>query len=312
MENKIPLETEEKIARDLRYIQAATDVLNDIRQVDAHRALVQTKQKIRQHKRTLFIAKFQQVAAILLLPLLLSTFYLATRREEVKQIEVRTNPGMVASVELPDGSRVWLNSRSCLTYPQTFRGDIREVRLDGEAYFAIQKNPSKRFVVHTPFALTAEVLGTEFNLEAYAGQARATTTLVSGSVKLFFGAPDQGTEKSLVMKPEEEVSYDSESGRIKLKKACVATQTAWKDGLVVLRNTPFEEALYIVSKRFNVEFVVRNNAFANDSFTGTFDGQHLTLILEHFRLASGIHYRFIDPERSNGQALMEKTVVELY
>lgn len=114
------------------------------------------------------------------------------------------------------------------------------------------------------------------------------------------------------MKPDEEVAYNAKSGKATLSKPYIATQIAWKDGLVILRNTPFEEALHIVGKRFNVAFVVKNNAYSKDSFTGTFDGQHLALILEHFRLASGIQYRFIAPVISNGQQSMEKTVVELY
>ncbi|MEG0647276.1 MAG: FecR domain-containing protein [Bacteroides sp.] len=296
-----------KIGEDVHTIMKATQVLNDIKQVDAYKALARTKQKIRQRKRTPFYIRFQRVAAILIVPLLLSTLYLATKQEPVRYVEVRTNPGMVSAIELPDGTKVWLNSRSCLKYPQTFAGDTREVELNGEAYFEVEKDRSKRFIVHTPFALKAEVLGTAFNLEAYAGQEQATTTLVSGSVKLSYGS-----EKTILMKPDEEVAYNDKSGDVKLSKPYIATQIAWKDGLVILRNTPFEEALRIVSKRFNVEFVVKNNTYSDDSFTGTFDGQHLTLILEHFRLASGIRYRFIDPVVNDGQQSMEKTVVELY
>lgn len=301
-----------EIAKDVQAIVKATHVLNDIKQVDAYKALARTKQKIQQRKRPSFYIWFQRVAAMLVIPLLLSTLYLATKQEPVKYVEVRTNPGMVSAVELPDGTKVWLNSRSCLKYPQTFVGDTREVELNGEAYFEVEKDRSKRFIVHTPFAFKAEVLGTAFNLEAYAGQEQATTTLVSGSVKLLYGLPVDGTEKTILMKPDEEVAYNDKSGDVVLSRPYIATKIAWKDGLVILRNTPFEEALRIVSKRFNVEFVVKNNTYSGDSFTGTFDGQHLTLILEHFRLASGIRYRFIDPVVNDGQQSMEKTVVELY
>lgn len=74
---------------------------------------------------------------------------------------------MVAALNLPDGSKVWLNSGSYLKHPQKFTGDTRTVELDGEAYFSVQKDKSKRFIVNTPFDLKAEVLGTEFNIEAY-------------------------------------------------------------------------------------------------------------------------------------------------
>ena len=87
--------------------------------------------------------------------------------------------------------------------------------------------------------------------------------------------------------------------------------TAWKDGLVIFRDTPFEEALNILDKRFNVEFIVKNDLLYENSFTGSFDGQHLHLILEHFRLSSGIQYKFVDPQ-TGVDRFSQKTIVELY
>lgn len=304
-------EAHQKIARDIQYIHSATDVLNDIKRIDAPRALREMKKKMNRQKRIPFALRFQQVAAILLLPLLLATLYLSTKQDEERYVEVKTNPGMITTVELPDGSKVWLNSKSYLKYPQTFRGDVREVELNGEAYFSVAKDKSKRFVVNTPFNVKAEVLGTEFNLEAYESQSKATTTLVSGSVKLCF-LNDKSQEKSILMEPNEEVSYNKASGSVKVSKPYIATQTAWKDGLVIFRNTDFEQALNILGKRFNVAFVVKNDALYHHSFTGAFDGQHLSLILEHFRLASDIKYRFVEPDSKTQQQLMEKTIVELY
>lgn len=94
--------------------------------------------------------------------------------------------------------------------------------------------------------------------------------------------------------------------KLKSTKPYIPTQTSWKDGLVVFRNTPFNEALKVLSKRFNVEFIVKNDKLYNNSFTGPFDGQHLQLILEHFRLASGIQYRFIDPQTGQEGNIKEK------
>ena len=84
--------------------------------------------------------------------------------------------------------KVWLNSGSSLKHPVKFTGDTRTVELDGEAYFSVRKDRSKRFVVNTPFNIQTEVLGTEFNMEAYRTDSVVRTTLVSGSVRLsFFG-----------------------------------------------------------------------------------------------------------------------------
>lgn len=305
-------EENRKIARDVHYIYMATDTLNTIKEVNSADALIQVKKRFRKSKKTGYLVWFQRVAAILILPLLISTIYFATEKEPVEYIEVKTNPGMVATLDLPDGSKVWLNSGSYLKHPKKFTGDTRTVELDGEAYFSVHKDKSKKFIVNTPFDLKAEVLGTEFNMEAYKENNQVTTSLVSGSVRLSF-LNKENNEESLIMKPDDEVAYNIKTKGIKTNTSYLPTQTAWKDGLVIFRNTTFEEALKILSKRFNTDFIVKNDLLYENSFTGTFSGQHLTLILEHFRLSSDIQYKYIDPEISQDKdKISEKTIVELY
>lgn len=307
-------ETEEnrKIARDIEYIYFATDTINTIKSIDSTKALKEVKVRFskKENSKRSFILQLQRIAAILVIPLLISTLYYATKEEPVEFIEIRTNPGMVATVNLPDGSKVWLNSRSYLKHPQKFTGDTRNVEMEGEAYFSVQKDKSKKFIVNTPFNLKAEVLGTEFNMEAYKESNKVVTTLISGSVRLSFQNKNN-TEETMIMKPNDEISYNSKTRGVSLSKPYLPTLTAWKDGLVIFRNTPFEDALNVLSKRFNVEFIVKNDLLYENSFTGPFDGQHLHLILEHFRLSSGIQYKFVDPETGTDK-ISEKTIVELY
>lgn len=305
-------EENRKLARDVQYIYMAADTLNTIKEVNSAEALEQVKKRFRKPDKTNYLVWFQKVAAILILPLLLSSIYFVTKKEPVEYIEIKTNPGMVAALNLPDGSKVWLNSGSYLKHPQKFTGDTRTVELDGEAYFSVQKDKSKRFIVNTPFDLKAEVLGTEFNIEAYKESNQVTTSLISGSVKLSF-RNKKNEEESFIMKPDDEVAYNIKTKGIKTNASYLPTQIAWKDGLVVFRNTSFEEALKILDKRFNTQFIVKNDLLYENSFTGTFSGQHLMLILEHFRLSSGIQYKFIDPEiNPDKNKVSEKKIVELY
>lgn len=301
-----------KMARDIEYICLAMCTLDTIKSVDVASALKVVKKRIdrKGNKIYVFMTWLQRIAAILLIPLLISTIYLATKEDPAGFVEIRTNPGMVAAVDLPDGSKVWLNSGSCLKHPKRFTGNIRSVELDGEAYFSVQQDKSKHFVVNTPFNLKAEVLGTEFNIEAYKESGQVVTTLVSGSVRLSFPS-ENNAEETLFMKPEEEILYNSKTKRISLNKPYLPTLTAWKEGLIIFRNTSFEDALKILNKRFNTKFIVKNDLLYENSFTGTFDSQHLNLILEHFRFSSGIQYRFIDPE-TDADKVSEKTIVELY
>lgn len=299
-----------KIARDVYHIYRASDTLGYMKQIDAVTAFGKVRCKI--HRRPVsWIVWGQRVAALLILPLLVTTLYLSLKKTPMEYVELKTNPGMVACVDLPDGTKVWLNSGSTLKHPVKFTGDTRSVELNGEAYFSVHKDRSKRFIVNTPFHIQTEVLGTEFNIEAYQTDSVVKTTLISGSVKLLFLGTN-GEEQTFMLKPDEEFAYHATSGEAKVSKPCVEAYTAWKDGMVVFRNTPLEEALKILSKRFNVEFMVKSRELYNSSFTGVFDGQHLPLILEHIQLASGIRYHFTELNTDQGKGIQKKTKIELF
>lgn len=299
-----------KTARDIQYICKAIDTLQTINMTDSAKALSHIKRKMNKTGKYHLLYWIQRIAAIISIPLIINTLYLINKEEPIENIEIRTNPGMTAKVHLSDGSDIWLNSQSYLKYPRKFTGTTREVEIDGEAYFSIHKDEKKRFIVNTPFDLKAEVLGTEFNIEAYKEERQITTTLVSGSVRLIYQNKNKEKE-SLIMKPNDEVKYNPQTKNIRTQKTYVQTYTAWKDGIIIFRDTPFEEALKILSKRFNTEFIIMNAHLYDNSYTGTFDAQHLDLVLEHFRLSSGIQYKFIVPETGKNK-FSRKTIVELY
>ena len=178
-------EDNEKMARDIFRLYRAADTLDYMNRVDASAALQQVKGRIHKHRhRISWMVWGQRIAACMALPLLATTLYLILKNPPQEYVEIRTNPGMVAEANLPDGTKVWLNSGSSLKHPVKFTGDTRTVELDGEAYFSVRKDRSKRFVVNTPFNIQTEVLGTEFNMEAYRTDSVVRTTLVSGSVRL--------------------------------------------------------------------------------------------------------------------------------
>lgn len=298
-----------KLAHDIEYLYRATDALKTMSLVDTEEALEKVKMKIdKPHiaKISVFVW-FQRIAAILFLPLLIGSLYFMTKKDPVSYVEVFTNPGMVASFTLPDGSKVWLNSSSRLFYPEKFAGDVRSVKLEGEAYFAIHRDPSHRFVVNTPSDMEIEVLGTEFNVDAYKETKTVSTSLVSGSVKLTF----RSTNQQIIMKPNEKVDYYVEAHKIHTNKACIEMLTSWKDGQIILRNTPLKEVLQILKKRFNADFIVRNKEFYNYSYTGVFEKQQINSVLEHLKISSNINYKYISLKNSDNTPI-ERLTVELY
>lgn len=303
-------EANKKLARDIYYLYFAADTLGAMRRADAPRALKAVKKRIKKNHHLSMWNWIQRGAAVLFIPLLISTLYFAMRKAPAEFVEIRTNPGMVATVNLPDGTKVWLNSLSYLKHPVKFTGDTREVTLSGEAYFSVRKDKSKRFIVQAPKDVKVEVLGTEFNMEAYENEENISTTLVSGSVKLSYLTSGR-EEKTLVMKPNEKTVYNAHTKEIQTAPTFTDSDVAWKDQKVVLRNTSLSDMLRMLSKRFDVEFVIKTESLRENSYTGTFSTQQLQKVLEHLRLSSGIQYRIIDA-KTGEEGMREKMKVELY
>ncbi|MDR2118442.1 MAG: DUF4974 domain-containing protein [Tannerellaceae bacterium] len=284
------------LARDMQYLYRATDMLHTVRQVQvqAPAALRRVKKQIRRRRLAGTVRWAQRVAAILFVPLLIAAVYRGVKEEPAACMSVHSNPGTTACLDLPDGSRVWLNSGSTLRYPVKFQGDTREVEIAGEAYFRVAKDGKRKFVVSAGHQVKVEVLGTEFNIEAYPDDGFIAATLIKGSISLRYAGSGKRQE-SLVMQPDRKVFYYTHTQSIRSVEAYAPTDIAWMEGKIAFRNTPLETVLKKLSHRFNVNFIIRNESIRQYSFTGTFDGQQLVQILEHFRISSGIRYRITEP-----------------
>ena len=123
---------------------------------------------------------------------------------------------------LADGTRVWLNSESRLTYPVRFTGELREVKMEGEICFDVARKEEQPFVVRTA-DLAVKVLGTLFNMEAYPEDSRVTTTLVRGKVEVAVG------DKTQVLQPDQQLAV--EAGRFTLKQVVAEDYIGWTNGL---------------------------------------------------------------------------------
>jgi ferric-dicitrate binding protein FerR (iron transport regulator) len=295
------------LAEEIYYIYFISEASRYKNSLDPQMALERIKQ-VNIRPKTTFWSWAQRIAAILFIPLLIGTIFHFTRQETVQYMETHVSPGMICAVDLPDGSKVWLNSDSYLKYPRTFSGKTRNVYLKGEAYFSVKKD-KKRFIVETE-GVSAEVLGTEFNMDAYPNCPFISTTLVNGSIILNYKGAGKA-EQSFAMVPEQKVVYNKKKMSLSQKKTYVPNVVAWREGKIILRDTPLEDVLWILSKRYNVDFNVEQESFKDYSFTGTFSDQQLSVILDHFNVASHIRYRTEDPEMTScGE--MKKPQITLY
>ncbi len=150
-------------------------------------------------------------------------------------------------VTLPDGSKVWLNATSSIKFPGVFKSNIREVELNGEAYFEIAKNSAMPFRVKSNGA-QIEVIGTHFNVKAYGNEKLMKTTLVEGSIKITAG------NFSHLLKPGQQAILTK--GELKvLDNVDIEEQLAWKNGLFLFKDTSIEDVMSQVASWYDLNVI---------------------------------------------------------
>ena len=173
---------------------------------------------------------------------------------------ISTARGNQYQLTLSDGSKVWLNAASSLRFPTTFKGKERRVEVTGEAYFEIAKNPSMPFKVQAGSG-EIEVLGTHFNVNAYADESSVKTTLLEGAVAVKKETAVQ------MLAPGQQAEF-SPKGKITLSENVdVTRETAWKDGFFWFNNTDIHTLMRQVSRWYDVEVEFEGN-ITDDGFTG--------------------------------------------
>lgn len=173
---------------------------------------------------------------------------------------LKTPKGGQYRLELPDGSRVWLNAASSLKYPTAFIGKERRVELSGEAYFEVVKNAGQPFFVTVNKADIA-VLGTSFNVMAYADEAAIKTTLLEGAVKV------SKADAFNLLKPGEQSMLEPNGKMHVIENADVDLAVAWKNGLTSFKSADIKTIMRQVERWYDVEVVYSGDIPAR-SFTG--------------------------------------------
>ena len=305
-------EENKKLIQQLYSIYLATDIRKVTKQVDTEKALHKVSNQIAIRKKSIGWKWIQHAAAILFIPLLVTIGLLLRNNKSeyhssiAQIVNVRTNPGMITSVVLPDSSIVYLNSESSLSYPLVFDGKTREVHLIGEAYFEVAKDPLRRFIVSTAHQTQIEVLGTHFNVEAYEKDEKVIATLLEGKVDFLF--QENTDTRKIGLKPGEKLVYDSKVRKASLHKTSCQSEVSWKDGTIILSGTPLREAFRMLEKSYHVEFVITNNRGIDDTYTGVFTNERLDRILDHFKISSKIRWRYMEEQ----DVADNKSKIEIY
>ncbi|MBD1432049.1 FecR domain-containing protein [Sphingobacterium sp. DN00404] len=237
--------------------------------------------------RPIFI-QIAKIAAIFILFIFAGYYVLKTSSRDTfmpnRPMLVEVRSGEKAEIILPDGSKVFLNAASTLSYAPDFGHKTREVTINGEAYLEVAKDEHKPFLVHTE-SIEIEVLGTKFNVNAYDDLNTIETTLLEGSVRL----RTKGNEViSTVMTPYHKVIYDKEKHQLSAKQTNTEFETAWTRGELVLRSSTLHEVINKLEKRYGVDIEIIGDSSHLGSFTGSFKEDNVYKVLDILSL----HYNF--------------------
>lgn len=220
--------------------------------------------------RKLWLGRIGYAAAILIMVVsssLLTLWY--TQDEEVAFVANEMNTlytpaGQRACLVLQDGTEVWLNAKSKLVYPAQFTGKERRVKVEGEAFFNVAKDSVKPFIV-SAMDVNMKVLGTQFNVYCYPDAGYVETSLLEGSVRVFFSGKEK---EGVLLKPDQQVT--AAHGKMIVKPIRLNDHFLWRDGVYAFENEPLIDILKKLELYYDVKIIVEDTSIFKDTYTGKF------------------------------------------
>lgn len=294
---------------ELKSVLDFTERFNRQRKVDVDRNWEQLYNRIhRDKKKHLFAYWFRNIAAVLLLPLIVVASYCYLKTEQLTNIsdvmlETVTAYGVRTKLTLSDGSEVWLNSGSTLVYPKYFTDNERVVKLKGEAYFKVNADKKHRFDVQTVEGITVSAFGTEFNVNSYEDSPFTKATLAKGEIHVGNG------HEMIELSPSEQLVYNKDNCKLEVCKVNLMVETAWKDGKLIFRRTPMNIIAEQLSRHFNVDVILKGTELYGYTYSATFTNETLAEILNLLEATAPISCTIIEPKRKHGFSFTRKKVI---
>jgi ferric-dicitrate binding protein FerR (iron transport regulator) len=225
--------------------------------------------------------------------------------------EITTRNGSRTRVQLPDGTHVWLNAGSKLTYNKEFGGTIREVTLIGEGYFDVVRNEKKPFVIHTT-KMDVKVLGTQFNVKSYPNDKTTEAALIHGSIEV--SLKDRPSQK-IILKPNEKIvvanrDTSAQATHKKLspqedteplviikhltyqKKDSAIVETSWLENKLAFEDESFRELAHKMERWYGVTIYFKDEKTAAMRFTGAFEDETIEEAMHALKITASFNYTF--------------------
>lgn len=200
---------------------------------------------------------------------------------------VKSNPsGQKSTHFLPDGSKVYLNAESSITYIADFDGELREIELKGEAYFEVAENPEKPFVVRS-LDLSTTALGTAFNVRAFKSDPELEVALTSGKVQV----ESKKLSNKHFLQPGEKITYSS-GDKVAVRSDFDKVEViGWKNGVIKFSDAGYEEVKNRLERWYGVNIKSNKQPAQDWTYSGVFENQSLEMILEGMKLTKNFEYK---------------------
>jgi ferric-dicitrate binding protein FerR (iron transport regulator) len=204
--------------------------------------------------------------------------------------------GTKSTIELEDGSKIWLNADSKLQYPEVFTGNTREVYLNGEAFFEVAKNPARPFIIHLANG-TVRVLGTSFNIRAYDNEKVVETSVATGKVA-FIPKKQKSTQTldTFFITPNNKVRYTLEEELVDVVPTTASEDKAWTEGRLTFKDMALEEIAIELERNFGKKVTFLDEAPKHYRLTGSFQNNSLDEIMYYLTQTKDFYYKVTNSE----------------
>ncbi len=220
---------------------------------------------------------------------------------------VTTKPGSKSKINLPDGTLVWLNADSKITYTEDFNGTERVVELTGEAYFNVVKDKNRPFIINTK-SIKIKVLGTAFNVRSYPNEKTSETSLIHGSVEVTM---NDSPDKKIILKPNEKLVVKDitiksqqkekdfavdETPLLKLVPLhyingdSISVETYWTKNKLAFDGESLESVAKKIERWYAVKVIIKDERLKSENYTSAFEDESLSEVLNALKLTGNFKY----------------------
>jgi transmembrane sensor len=218
-------------------------------------------------------------------------------------IKVATHDGEKAHIFLADSTEIILNSGSTLQYNGQYNINDRKVKFTGEAFFNVRTNTKKPFVVQLD-KMSISATGTRFNIFSFGNEDRVETTLEEGSITVSVKG-----KAPVNVKSGQQVVYFVKSKKVLIREVVTDTYTSWKENKLRFNDTPFEEVLRRIGRKYNVLFEITNRDLLNLKYTATFIDEPIEQVMQMLKAVSPITYKIYNRTSVNDKQYLKPRIV---